>query len=129
MNVDQVTALLTRIQVLDNRQVDQLTIEAWTPLMSRLEYADAVEAVNIHFQTSSEYLQPAHIVAGVKRLKGSAQPAPFSSLPRSEGVAPRPANFDAMVAAYQSGDQAAVEREISIYKQQLAGEPPTRKER
>lgn len=123
MNVDQVTALLARIQVLDNRQVDPLTIQAWEPLMAYVDYNLAVEAVNIHFQTSSEYLQPAHIVAGVKRLKGSAQPAPFSSLPRTGGVAPRPANFDAMVAAYQSGDQAAVDREVAIYEQQLAGEP------
>lgn len=123
MNVDQVTALLTRIQVLDNRQVDGLTIEAWTPLMAHVDYNLAVEAVNIHFQTSSEYLQPAHIIAGVKRLKGSAQPAPFSSLPRDGGSAPKPHNFDAMVAAYQSGDQAAVDREVAIYEQQLAGEP------
>lgn len=126
MNVDQVTALLARIQVLDNRQVDQLTIEAWTPLMSRLDYAEAVEAVNIHFQTSSEYLQPAHIVAGVKRLKGSAQPAPFSSLPRDNRIAPKPTNFDAMVAAYQSGDQRAVDKEVAMYDKQLGavGLPP-----
>lgn len=126
MNVDQVTALLARIQVLDNRQVDQLTIEAWTPLMSRLDYAEAVEAVNIHFRTTSEYLQPAHIVAGVKRLKGSAQPAPFSSLPRTGGTAPKPANFDAMVAAYQSGDQRAADREVAVYDKQLGavGLPP-----
>jgi len=33
MSLQELTMLLARIQVLDNRQVDQLTIEAWEPLM------------------------------------------------------------------------------------------------
>ena len=61
MNTDQLTMLLARIQVLDNRQVDELTIQAWQPLMDAVDYGDAVEAVNRHFAESTEYLKPAHI--------------------------------------------------------------------
>lgn len=65
MSIDELTTLLARIQVLDNRQVDQLTIEAWAPLMADVPYAAAVDAVNTHFRTSTAYLQPAHVVQGV----------------------------------------------------------------
>lgn len=66
MNTDQLTMLLARIQVLDNRQVDELTIQAWTPLMESIDYKAAVEAVNAHAMESTEYLKPAHIVARVR---------------------------------------------------------------
>lgn len=66
MNTEEVTMLLTRIQVIDNRQVDQLTIEAWEPLLTNTDYEDAVEAVNTHFRTSENYLQPVHVVQGAK---------------------------------------------------------------
>lgn len=73
MNTDELTMLLARIQVIDNRQVDALTIEAWTPLMSRIDYADAVQAVNHHFTNSTDYLQPAHIRAGVARVRSDRE--------------------------------------------------------
>ena len=69
MSLQELTMLLARIQVLDNRQVDQLTIEAWAPLMEGVEYADAVAAVNAHFRESTEYLKPAHIISNVKRVR------------------------------------------------------------
>lgn len=119
MNTDEVTMLLARIQVLDNRQVDQLTIEAWTPLMANLNYPDAVEAVNTHFQESTAYLQPAHIAALVKRARGSSQPPAFGELPRPGKFAPPPDNMAAMTAAYQSGEQAWVDREVAAYEQQI----------
>lgn len=66
MNTDQLTALLARIQVLDNRQVDELTIQAWSPLMADVDYQAAVRAVNRHSVESTEYLKPAHIVRLVR---------------------------------------------------------------
>lgn len=78
MNTEEVTMLLARIQVLDNRQVDQLTIEAWTPLMAFTPYSDAVDAVNAHFMESTDYLQPAHIVARVRSRRRAALPQTMS---------------------------------------------------
>lgn len=66
MNTEQLTTLLARIQVLDNRQVDELTIQAWAPLMEDVNYHDAVAAVNRHFRESTEYLKPAHIIRSIR---------------------------------------------------------------
>jgi hypothetical protein len=75
MNIQELTTLLARIQVLDNRQVDELTIHAWAPLMADVPYANAVQAVNAHFRESTEYLKPGHITQRVWR----AMPKPTSS--------------------------------------------------
>lgn len=119
MNTQELTALLGRIQVLDNRQVDELTLQAWTPLMADLDYTEAVDAVNTHFRESREYLQPAHVRALVKRAKGSSQPPPYSQLPRPGEYADPPRNMAALTAAYQSGDQGAVDGEVRVYEQQI----------
>lgn len=78
MNTAELTALLGRIQILDNRQVDALTIEAWTPLMADVPYDAAVRAVNDHFRTSTAYLQPAHIVQAVQASRRLALPETMS---------------------------------------------------
>lgn len=78
MTIDELTTLLARIQVLDNRQVDQLTIEAWAPLMVDVDYRAAVEAVNDHFRSSTTYLQPAHIVQAVTAARRRELPATMS---------------------------------------------------
>lgn len=67
MKTDELTMLLARIQVLDNRQVDELTIQAWTPLMEGIDYEAAVRAVNRHSVESTDYLKPAHIVRLVRQ--------------------------------------------------------------
>lgn len=70
MMTAELTLLLTRIQVLDNRQVDQLTIEAWADVLPDwLTLEDATTAVNQHFATSTEYLKPAHIVTAAQRAR------------------------------------------------------------
>lgn len=78
MNTDELTMLLARIQVLDNRQVDQLTIEAWSPLMFDITYPDAVGAVNAHFRESTAYLQPAHINQRVREARRKELPGTMS---------------------------------------------------
>lgn len=69
MNITELTALLGRIQVLDNRQVDEMTLQAWEPLVEKIDYEDAVAAVNEHFKTSDKYLLPVHVVEGAKRFR------------------------------------------------------------
>jgi len=92
MDVKEVTMLLARIQVLDNRQVDALTIEAWTPLMANIDYNDAVAAVNRHFAESTEYLKPAHIVSGVKSYRKALLPTTMSPEHRDCTQQGRPAH-------------------------------------
>lgn len=69
MNTAELTALLGRIQVLDNRQVDEMTLQAWEPLIGDLDYEDAVAGVNAHFRHSTDYLKPAHVRSRAKRAK------------------------------------------------------------
>ena len=107
MNTEELTTLLARIQVLDNRQVDELTIQAWAPLMADVNYLDAVQAVNLHFQRSGEYLKPAHVVAGVRSIRNDAHER---QIERYTGRAvPKPVNFDAMVQAAQEATHVAVQ--------------------
>lgn len=78
MTGDELTVLLARIQVLDNRQVDDLTLEAWAPLMAGVAYPDAVAAVNEHFRESTEYLKPAHIIGRIRQKRRAALPSTMS---------------------------------------------------
>lgn len=71
--------LLARIQVLDNRQVDALTLEAWQPLMADVPYPAALAAINEHFRESGAYLQPSHIVGRVRQSRLAALPSTMSA--------------------------------------------------
>lgn len=68
MNIQETNALLTRIQVIDNRQIGDSTVLAWHELVEDLDYRMAVEAVRLHFRESTAYLVPAHVRAGVERI-------------------------------------------------------------
>lgn len=68
MNIQETNALLTRIQVVDNRQIGDSTVIAWHVLVGDLDYAMAAEAVDLHFRESAAYLMPAHVRQGVERI-------------------------------------------------------------
>lgn len=92
MNIQALSMLLARITVLDNRIVDQLTIEAWEPIVGDLDFEDALNAVNEHFRISTEYLVPAHIVEGAARARkqrltlAQTTPHKFLAYPRRPDV-------------------------------------------
>ena len=67
MNKTEVAKLLTRASAVDNRIVTEETVEAWYEILGDVYYPAAVDAVNEHFKTSTEYLLPGHIVAGARR--------------------------------------------------------------
>lgn len=69
MNVQETTDLLTRIQVIDNRRVEEATVLAWFELVADLDHGQAVEAAKLHFRESTVYLTPAHIRANVERMQ------------------------------------------------------------
>jgi len=71
VNFLETSELLARIQVGDNRKVDDLVIEEWWHLVKDLRLADAVEAVREHRRVSGEYLTAQHVRAGVKRLRSA----------------------------------------------------------
>ena len=118
MNREQFATLLVRIQVLDNRQLDKATADAWWPLIGHLNYDDALTATNAHYRDYPDtYLKPGHIVQGVRRINAERN-AIHDHGPDNRGNSPRPDNLDAMAKA--ASDPDAWQREVDVYNQQLA---------
>lgn len=81
MDVTQTSKVLALAAVVDNRVVDRATIAAWHDLIGRLDFTDACEAVREHRRTSTEYLVPAHVIAGVHRIRAARLAAVPDPLP------------------------------------------------
>lgn len=64
MNIQETSALLMKIRLVDSRVVDEAVIREWHDILADVDFADAVDAVRNHRRVSTEYLQPAHVVAG-----------------------------------------------------------------
>lgn len=69
MNQQECMAVLTKIQIVDNRNVDKLVLAEWLHAIGHLDYRDAIESVAHHRRTSTDYLTPAHVVAGVRTVR------------------------------------------------------------
>jgi hypothetical protein len=70
VNKTEVAKLLTLVSAFDSRTVGIDTVEAWFPIMQGIDVDQAVTVVRNHFATSTAYLMPAHITAGVEKLSG-----------------------------------------------------------
>ncbi|QZN86918.1 hypothetical protein [Cellulomonas sp. C5510] len=81
MDIQQTAQLLALIKVGDNRNVDRTVIAAWHDLVHDLPLDDALEAVRAHRRESTDYLLPAHVIAGVKRIRGARLAAAEPPLP------------------------------------------------
>jgi hypothetical protein len=68
MNVADVAAVLVKIRLGDNRNVDDLVIREWEDGVGDLNYADCVEAVRMHRRESAAYLQVFHVRDNVRVL-------------------------------------------------------------
>lgn len=71
MNIAETAKVLTLIQLVDRRHVDETTIAAWHDLIGDLDFTDACEAVRAHRRASTDYLLPAHVRAGVRVIRGA----------------------------------------------------------
>lgn len=68
MTLEECAQVLTKIQLGDNRQADRLVLAEWFDTIGHLDFGDAVGAVKLHRQESTDYLMPAHVIAGARRL-------------------------------------------------------------
>lgn len=100
MNLVETGQLLTVAAAFDNRQVSKETALVWFEVLKNVDYEDALVALREHHKSSTDYLMPAHIVAGARRererrerLERLARPA----LPRPEITFDRE-SFDREVA-------------------------------
>jgi hypothetical protein len=116
MNRDQVARVLAKIQLGDNRSADALTLREWEDSIGHLDFTDAIAAVTMHRQESTDYLQPAHVITNARRIR-DARPLP--PLTDDRDFAPKPNNFEAMTEAYRSGEPHRIATELGKYNRQL----------
>lgn len=69
MNLEETDRLLTLIQNVDKRRIDDATVLVWHEIVGELSFADCVMSVTTHFRESTDYLMPAHIVRGARELE------------------------------------------------------------
>lgn len=69
MTLDECTRVLAKVQLGDSRQVDRLIVREWYDTIGHLNFDDAIQAVTIHRQESTDYLQMAHIVRNANRVR------------------------------------------------------------
>lgn len=138
MNAEEVAKVLAKIRLGDNRETSRETLLEWMDNIGDLDYADAIEAVRLHRRESVEYLMPAHVRAGVKRIREARSPSNDTTpggyrqvevLKAAAGFPPKPLNWDAMSAAWD--DPVRFAAETAKYDEQLiaAGFQPVQRGR
>lgn len=116
MNRNELAVLLTRLQALDNRQVDRAVADAWWPIVGHLAFEDALEAMHNHFRNNPDtYLKPGHIAVGARSIRDSR--TRYDHTRDDRGDAPRPGNLKAMSAAWDDPD--AWDEQVRAYNDQL----------
>ena len=115
MSPADVTRLLAIISTFDNRRVEESTIAAWSAVFDGTPWtlAQAREAVVRHVRTSTDYLQPAHVIAGARIVRDEEEreerrQRALNPPERTYG-APKPADFDAIME--RAREEARLERE------------------
>lgn len=138
----QTEELLHYLNNRDHRGFDSTTVASWHEALSgldikqvRMALASADADPSITQVTAEDIVRHHGIIAGrVERLDLIEQVSdaldhtprrpgyelPSGKLPWRGTPAPRPANMAAMEAAYHSGDQQAVNREVNLYRGQVA---------
>lgn len=76
--------LLIEASAVDNRVVSDPAVMAWADILEGVDYQDARKAMLEHRRSSTEYLQPAHIIALVKKQMPSTDRG-ISRPPAPEG--------------------------------------------
>jgi hypothetical protein len=102
VNIAETARILAKAQLVDNRQITELVIKEWHEVIGHLFYEDAYKAVTEHRRTSTDYLQPAHVVAGARRAREARERESKRSLALPGGnqiTLPPKRVWDAMVRA------------------------------
>lgn len=111
MNVMQAGELLARIQVHDNRKVDELTIEEWHHDLADVDFADALAAVRAHRRLPDPvYLSIGHVLAGVKRIRDARTAGVDHCQPPDADPDDVPAYLAALRAGYRRTAAGEVKR-------------------
>lgn len=69
MNQSEAAVLLAMMAAYDRRTIGETDAMAWASALNDIRLEDAQFVANEHYRQSTDWLMPAHIVAGVKRLR------------------------------------------------------------
>lgn len=69
MNREEAAKLLGIVALGDNRQISYELATYWHGLLPDIRVEDAIQAVAIHRRESTEWLQPAHVIRLVRRIR------------------------------------------------------------
>jgi hypothetical protein len=78
LDIKETGLLLAKISLIDNREASQQTILAWQEILADTDFQDALQALLQHHRESTEWIRPAHIVQGAKRMKQERKKRVFS---------------------------------------------------
>jgi hypothetical protein len=125
VNKQEIAAVVAKIKLGDNREVNELVLAEWFDTIGHLEFEDAVAAVTMHRQESIDYLTGAHLIRNVRRIREDRAAHRKDELHVSQWVGPKPENLAELIAAHRSGEPHAVALERAKYNRQLvdAGYP------
>lgn len=72
MNRHEVAQLLTIAALVDNRTVTAEATIAWHEIIGHLPYGEAAAALRAHYEGSTEWVMPAHIVGIIRDRQRAA---------------------------------------------------------
>lgn len=68
MNKAETARVLGKAAAFDRRTVGEVEVRAWHEALSDVDYPDALEAVTMHYTTSTDFLMPMHIRRNVDEI-------------------------------------------------------------
>jgi hypothetical protein len=68
MNEPEAFKLLTLASARDGRKVSPSVAKVWAGDLARVDLDVAVEAATLHYQESSEWLMPSHVIRNARRV-------------------------------------------------------------
>lgn len=112
-SIRETSRLLQHAGVIDHRRPDDSTLLAWHELLAPYTLSDCLDALRAHRRESTDYLQPAHIIARVRAVQRvRSLSVPSEANPEIERD--YPAACRVLAAAVRNGviDRAAYEEYV-----------------
>lgn len=84
MNRNDCVRLLAYCAAMDNRNVTEETVVAWLATIGDLDVSDAMTAAREHYRERAEYLTPAVLVKGVRKIRSARLERWLDPLPAAD---------------------------------------------
>jgi len=97
MTPTETALLLTLIASYDRRTLGDEDVLAWHAALAQVAYADARTVVTDHYRTETAWIMPAHITAGVRRIRSERLTGLDALLPDAD-----PDDVQAWLDAYRA---------------------------